>query len=412
MRPRPLPAPLLLLVVSVFLIMGLAACVGVDGRPLAETLIVDAGAPETSQPAPPPSSAPKSDAAKPSVRSNALLDALEYAPDATTMILFTDWAAVKDRLGMAELNSSADEEARLAFRLTLPNEPITSMYGIRHFLFHAANWGWDSLDLEWEATIQIEDRAPVYVLRFQTDEPLDRLRGILEEREFDSGFYAGVPAYAHLLDPSADWIRTTELAILNIAMFESDRTLLLSPNGKSMSTLLDAVTSGATVAENSDTWAAVERLGEVITAIVMQGEAACLSFEVNPLLSNLDANDLSAEAMQEKIDRVMPARPQSLYTALAIGRESDEAAADSSAWKVVMRYPAAELAQTDLPQRRIIAEQGMSIVREIANQEIFTVQDAVVQGNDAVIWLAPVSGNARFLMDKFFRRDLSFLACP
>jgi hypothetical protein len=411
------PQPLLLIAVFVSIVAGLSACAGVDGHPLAEALAVDARPAPTSQPAPRSAAEPKpaasaSDTQQPPAHGPALFEILEYSPANTSAIEFTDWLAVKDRLGLSGLDSSAGEEARMSFLQGLRNEAPASMYDSRFFLDHAASWGWDSLDLAWEARLNLDGSAPVYVLRFQNSDPIDRLRSILESREFESGSYAGVPIYTHELDLTADWIRTAEFSILNVAILEPQPALVLSSSPDALRAVLASVTRETTLAVNNDARSAVQTLGHADTGIVVLGADACLSFEVNPLLNMLGEDDVSAEAAQEELERVMPVRPQSLYTALALGLTRDSAQAGEPVWKVVMHHPTEELAQIDLPQRRIIAEQGMSAVREMPNQDLFTVQDAQVQGQDAVLWLASVTGNASLLIQMFYMRDLAFLACP
>ena len=395
----------------------LTACTGVDGRPLAEALAVDAGPAKTRLSAPPPSSEPQRetpmrDDAKPSLGGNALLDALAYSPAGTSTLLFMDWAAVKNRLGVARSSDSADEAARRGFAQALRTEPITSMYGMQYFLDHAANWGWDALDLAWEASLFLEAAAPIYVLRFEDGKQLAAIRSVFEARDFSREAYGDAQVYSHAMDPSLDRIRTTEFAILNVALIEAENVLVLSSSGDAVRAVLDAVESEATLAKDDATRAAVRQLGGVDAGIVDSGAEACLSFEVNPLANMLGESDISVEAMQEALERVMPVRPQSMYTALAMGVTQESAMSGDPVWKVVMHYPTEDAAQADLPQRRIIAEEGMSVVRELANQELFAVRDAAVHGQEGMLWLSSTQARPSFLVEMYYRRDSCFFRLP
>lgn len=421
-----IPRALVLLLAVGLLLLALSACTGVDGRPLAQALIEDAGA-ASSSPAesvsasspsaesPSPAKAPTSKpATERAVAQGAhLLEALEYAPAAPSTIMLMDWTAVKERMGAPAASSAAGEGVRLDFGRALQLEPVVSMYGRAHFLDHAANWGWDTFDLEWEFSLTLEDAPPAYVLRFQDADTLDAMGDIFASRDFAAEMHGNAQLYTHPMDPSTDWINTTELVIHNAGVLKPARILVLSHSEATVRAIVDMVGDGATLANDPAVRAAVQQLGAVDAAIVTSGEDACLAFEVNPVLDMVGEEDVSTEAMQEHIDRIMPVRPLSLYSALAIGLDSERAADGDPIWKVVMHHPSEELAQADLAQRRIIAEQGMSSVTDAANQELFTVQDAAVEGQNAMLWLAPArENNARILIQMFLMRDLAFLACP
>ena len=95
-------------------------------------------------------------------------------------------------------------------------------------LGHGAAWGWDSLDLDWEATITTGGPA-VHVLRFRDDFDLGPVTARFDERGFSREVIEGRAILrSHELDPSAGWLGTTELAILHTAFLRDGRTLVLS----------------------------------------------------------------------------------------------------------------------------------------------------------------------------------------
>lgn len=119
------------------------------------------------------------------------------------MLLFTDWSydsPVKLRL---ELEQHASRDLAAA-----------SAYALAHIQSHSVTWGWDTADLVWEANVVSRELPPIHILRLRNDFDFSPVAAHFIERGFQTESHGAV-VYTHALDVRADWIRTTELSILN-----------------------------------------------------------------------------------------------------------------------------------------------------------------------------------------------------
>src|SRR5262249_12774843 len=98
------------------------------------------------------------------------------------------------------------------------------------------------------------------------------------------------------------------------------------------------------------------------------------------------------------------------YAALGIGYRDEHKA---PVGVLVLHYAHAKDAAADLPIRRSIAQDGVSLVTARPYRDaLFTLQGAAVIGSDLVLRLRPAGGLPRRLFDMVQQRDMSFALCP
>ncbi len=94
-------------------------------------------------------------------RSN-VSELITFVPPSTQSIAFTDWGRIKASQGAQDVTGASPMEDKLAVALsTSKSEAATSGFGLEHLQTHYDTWGWDSLDLDWEANIGGERGARV-----------------------------------------------------------------------------------------------------------------------------------------------------------------------------------------------------------------------------------------------------------
>ncbi len=94
-------------------------------------------------------------------RSN-VSELITFIPPTATSAAFTDWGRIKASQGADDITSASPTDEKMAVAMsTNSEEAATSGYGIAHLRDMYDTWGWDSFDLDWEATIQGDWPAPV-----------------------------------------------------------------------------------------------------------------------------------------------------------------------------------------------------------------------------------------------------------
>jgi hypothetical protein len=161
-------------------------------------------------------------------------------------LLFSDWAAIKSSLGMADVTSQGLMEDRMAVvRSTNMTEAAAAGFAVDRFVGHADAWGWDSTDLDWEATI-LSEQGRTHVLRFREGFDLDPVLERFDEREFSTEKVPGGTLRSHELSVEEDWLRATDFAITNTVVLDDGRTLLASiDQGPLLGTLEGLADQGA-----------------------------------------------------------------------------------------------------------------------------------------------------------------------
>ncbi len=396
-RPR-----LLLVHLLVLLVLGMSGCVTPDALVIESPL------------APAPLTTPAAITA-PATIAPYLEAALAHSPTATDSFAFTNWTLLKQVAGVPNLTSADSIEERLTFMssLAMDEQALASSFGNRYFSIHAETWGWDSTDLLWEANLTLEG-PPVYLLRFRDDFDFAPVLARLDERNYSTTEHGGTTLYSHEMDLGVNWLRTTELSILNIAVFEEEKLFALASAPDSVTVVLDAIAEGATLARLPAMRSVAAALGDASAAILTP--LGCQPFDVASVLLRG-----STEEIEETIEEMRQYGISGIYTVFGLGYRvetyEDESEEESKGvGTFVHHYPLAEQAEADLVPRRLVAETGTSLTTGIPFAELFKVIDAEVVdvstgGANLILSLRTLNRPPQLFFNMFYQRDLLFSAC-
>jgi len=326
------------------------------------------------------------------------------------MLLFTNWSQIKSNLGLTDLTSGSPIKLRLELvRRTSQDQAAASVYALAHIQSHSVTWGWDTADLVWEANVVSREWPQIHILQLRNDFDFSPVAAHFVERGFTQTESHGAVVYTHALDVRADWIRTTELSILNTAYIDEEKTMILSSSPRAVEMCL-AASAGevATLAEDPFTCAAVEHLNNLASAIVLRGLGECLRFTPNPILDligTIPSKERVAElkAMMEERELLVP------YRALGVGYRQEESRPVGT---IVFEYDTPELATMDLPTRLLLAQEGMSTHYNTPIAEsYFTILDFDVQDSAVILTVAPINDQPNRLFRMIFYLDAAFAGC-
>jgi hypothetical protein len=117
---------------------------------------------------------------------SSLRDALTFAPPALDLFAYTDWTQVREYAGAEDLGGGASEEQLISFNQTLaaPDAPLFSLFGGYQFPDHRATWGWNELDVVWEAHVTPAGGEPATVIALDEDFDVEQVTAKLDERDY------------------------------------------------------------------------------------------------------------------------------------------------------------------------------------------------------------------------------------
>jgi hypothetical protein len=284
-----------------------------------------------------------------------------------------------------------------------------SAFALQYLADHALHWGWDTTDLDWEARVIAGRLPPYYLLKLRDHVTFDAIATHFVEKGFVQTASHGTTVFHSDLGSGEDWLRTTEISILNVAYLEDEHLLVLSAFAGGVDAVL-AARAGDLPAADGDQFlaAAVDHLDDPFAAILLAGRGECLRFTPNPVLDTLDSLPTqepidSMRAAIESAELLVP------YRVFAVGYREDDGRPVGS---IVFEYDAAELAARDLAPRRLLAEEGMSSSFEAPLAEsYFTVLSAGVEERAVVFTVAPVNGQPSRLLRMVLYRDAPFAGC-
>ena len=368
------------------IVLGAMVAIALLGQPV--------GAQSTASPPTSPSSSP-STAAVPS----GLQLAVPFAVVGTTSLMYTDWAAMKAAHGVADITSATPLDERIAAMLQLTrSEAPFAAFALSHFRGHADSWGWDTSDLDWEASLQ-GDGPPVAVLRFRHGFDLDPVAAHLDARGFSTTDYGDAVIRSHDLATAGSWVGTTNFGILNTAFLDDGHTLVLSSSVDALKAALDARYVMTYRAEPAVIVAGA--LGDPLSAGIEIGPDACHGFDPRGLPVDDGANDAlladvgplrSWEAMGIGTDRMAADEPSSARIAFAYGSQSD--------------------ATADLPGRLRLGREGISqLAGKPYRDAVFSVTGGSTGGDVLTIDVTPAGDLPARLQSAWFARDLLLATC-
>lgn len=326
-------------------------------------------------------------------------------------VAFTDWSRIRIDEGLGHVTSRSPIEDRQALLVsTTERQAAPSAFGSSRLPLSAEVWGWDTADHVWEANLVLDSFPPVWVIRLAEWVDLEALAGRFRSRGFDEEALFGAFLFRHSLDMTAAWLRATELAILNTAIILEERLLVMCSASDGVEAVL------AAWAGEVPTWADVpwaisltQLLERASGAVVLLGPSICLSFSEGDVLRALLTSPPGEAARRLKtlLEDGPPLQP---YVALATGYEVVDG---ETVGLFVLHYLDEDTARADLPARKALAEEGVSVVtRSPYRDSVFTVRDARVEGTSVVLRVDPTNGLPSHLLHMVYRRDIVFAVCP
>jgi len=341
-----------------------------------------------------------------------LTEALAWIPASLEdpIVAWTDWAALKDAVGVPWLTGRASLDVKMTFLRRIDEDhAAASAYALFHVAAHAETWGFDTLDLEWEAQITAAGIPPMYLLKLSESADFDGFLARLDERGFVQTASGVGSIFSRSIDPKLDWVRTTELAIHNTGVIEHERLLILCSSYPAVELVLARHSSAIPALSEADAvLSALGPLGEPLSAILMIGGSTCLHFSPNPLLDRIGApeEDSPVDALRAWFESGEPLHG---YAVLGVGYRHVD---DRPMGTIVFAYPSAEDAAHDLEPRRLLAEHAASAQAEAPISEVlFTLEQAAVDGPLLRFEVRPVRDQPRRLFRMVWTADAPFAAC-
>lgn len=338
-----------------------------------------------------------------------LFRALKVIPQDKTIVYYTIWTLIREFEDFENITGIIDKNTWLNFLNSVTIKHASpSHYGIFKLPEHAQVWGWNTADLEWEASFWISS-LPGYVLKFQQDFSFAPIIARFEERGFNKSVYQGIPVYSHELDLGLDWLRAAEFSILNTAVIEETHMLVMSGDQDIVLTMIDAYQDRSdSLADKSDVQAVVSRLDDPLAAFVSSDPCSVFSSEALLARQRFDTQ-INLDQLQAQLNN----RPQlRKYDALGIGYFME---ISQPVGMIVMQFSNDQEALGDLPARLKLAQTGLIRDEEpkTYGEVVFTLgQDAKVEGSQIVIPVKPVDDQPSRLFMMPQSMDMTFATCP
>lgn len=327
--------------------------------------------------------------------SGALAEAIGRMPVGTTDMGFTDWARIRASVGAEDVTGASSLDDKIAVLLTTnQHEAAGSAFGAAYLRHHHDTWGWDTLDVEWEALYSV-DGPPVTVVRLREGVDTAAIAARYDERGFSTRQAAGATIRSHELDPSTDWFRSGELGISNTAFLDDGRTLAFSSGRDTLEAAL--TTAGSALIPGAA--GVIDALGEPSAAWIVFG-ASC------PAFTPLPFDPLDPDASIAPLPTGPALHP---WTALGIAYERPD-------WQPIGRIAMGFLdpahAEADLAPRSAIARDGLStFLRRPYAEALFALDRSEVTGEVLTLHVSPVDDRPTRLFQMLQTRDMAFAGC-
>jgi hypothetical protein len=338
---------------------------------------------------------------------SALSEILRFVPAKSTYIWFTDWSLLKQRAGVPSLTSQSSLNERIDFMLSVGKTQVPiPAFGFTSFATHASDWGWDNTDLMWEATATIDTR--VVVLRFPDNFEFAPVLARFEQRRFAKTTYNGAIVYSYPGDLPREWLKSTEEEIANVGFLPEDKVLILAANPQAVRTVIDVrMNQAPALRDDASTRALVTQLGQVPVGRVLQSAEACTQFGTRSTIVGSPKFEDQAQPIRTLLASPSPLRR---YTAMGIGYRFE---GDQTVGLIVMNYPTAGEAQSDLEPRRLLLDQGRSLAFQRPYAEVgLSLDKALVEGTNLVLRVLSKGSVPQYLTRMMIARDMLFAVCP
>jgi len=204
--------------------------------------------------------------------------ALQFVPEPTGTVYFTDWAAIRDDMRTvwpAEPTVGDTEYVRaMAERHAFVTSTATAQH--RDPWYVGEQWGWTFLDLEWE----LETSARVVILRFTEDSATLSLLNLAQERGYSAEPYGTATLYSHAFSFSLEWLRPPFAAFQNVAFLEDEGVLILAATVVDVHAALDAYSGAApSLADDGNAREIAALLDPSLGAVILTHQAACATHD-------------------------------------------------------------------------------------------------------------------------------------
>lgn len=360
--------------------------------PVAVSLLLPVGA--AADAASPAASSPSSPATGP--RSN-VRELVTFIPPSAATVGFTDWGRIRDSQGASGVTGDSPMADKLRVAMsTSRDEAIGSGFGLAHLQTLHDLWGFDSMDLDWEATIQGTGSAPVFLLRFRDGFDLGTVSTRFDARSFTTEPVAGGTIRTHAME-LADWLTGAEFAVLNTGFLDDGRTLVLS---RDEAQVLDILANHGSYPDSPPTDATAATLDGASAVVLLQGLGTCVAFTPLPIEPGAP--------LPSTLPTSVPAGLHP-YAVLGIGYDRRDWHPEG---RLSFGYLDAATAVADQEPRTAAARDGLSIrVRAPYADSVFQVQDSRVDGASLVLDAMPDHGLPARLFQMVWARDMTFAGC-
>jgi hypothetical protein len=345
--------------------------------------------------------------------SSPILDALTLLPPEIDAFEFTHWSAIKAAHGGAEVTSASPlvERQRLMLDIARSPEATTFPLGLDRLATWSERWGWDTTDLEWQASCC--DAFDFFIFRFREDWDPEPFMTRLEadgyerrERSHATSFTLEPGTEA----PDRDFLeRVLQGEGATGGPFGPRASVAISPDGHTVVVVrgpdahrilkLAARADPAAIAA-SPFGRVAAALGRPMAARILDGWYGCSAKGEDNLTLSEDEAPLARE-----VGVLDP------YQAFGFGYERARPG-EPAVGRYVFAYERAKAATTDLPGRRRLIDEGYSRRHGAPYRETaFTLVDATVEGRQLILEVAPVGDTPQTLFDEYRGRSLVFAIC-
>lgn len=313
--------------------------------------------------------------------------AVAMAPAGTLRLAWTDWAAVRDELGVDD--SGRPEQAEKLLDAGFERDLTSTTALAVSAPTMQQEYGFSPATVDWEAFSQSADGALV-TMRLPEGADFDELGETLESLGYtapddEDGVWRGGAAVVARVGGTL----TPELQ--HVALLEEERLVLTSDTAIYLETALDAVAGDDAGMKGVDD--AVDPSGEPLSAIVYTGDQACRSLA----MSQADETDQSQGA--ELVGAAGGVHP---LTAFAMSVQPDDTV------RAVLALEDEGRARSDADSRATLAS-GPAPGQGGDFSDRFQLSSATADGRSVVLDLAPVEGE--YVLSDLSTGPLLFATC-
>lgn len=317
-------------------------------------------------------------------------------PAGTTDMGFTDWDRIRASVGAKDVTGASPLDDKMAVVMaTAQQEAGAAGFGTPYLRRHRDAWGWDTMDVQWEALYSV-DGPPVALVRLREGVDVDAIAARYDAYGFSTEQVGDATVRSHDLDPSAEWMGTTELGVVNTAFLEDGRTLMFSSGRDSLEAALVPRRGGRPLPGADG----------VVDALEDPSAAWLVLRPSCPAFTPLPFDPLDPDPSLAPLPSGEPLHP---WTALGVAYERPD-------WRpigrIAMGFLAPTHAEADLEPRAALARDGTSVrLHEPYADTLFMLDDARVEDTTLILEVSPLDDMPRRLFQLLQARDMTFAGC-